>query len=251
MNRSFLWLAALLPLSAFPLNSGIAAENNESPGERVFGVAKVVQFHLTMSEMQFAALAPAGGAQFGPRGFGPPREQQEGTHRNMFGVDFPWAAGDLTFDGETFKEVGVRYKGNYTFMATAQSLKKSMKLDLNKHVDGQKLDGLTMLNLHCGVSVPFIARKGSRAPSIWPIWDLCCCNGVTLIPLCMPEAEVFGSAGCGKSARPVGGGGGRRSTAPSLLDRAAGDCESPRHQEDCRHVTRNESRRAAARRSQL
>ena len=60
---------------------------------------------------------------------------------NSCGVDLPWAKGDLTFDGETFKDVGIRYKGNYTFMATARSLKKSMKFDLNKYVEGQKLEG--------------------------------------------------------------------------------------------------------------
>ena len=159
MSRALLWLATLLPLPAALTTSGNAAEKPAPPGERVFGAAKVVPFHLTMSEKQFAALAPAGGARFGPPGFGPRREPSDGTHRNTFGVDFPWSQGDLVFDGETFKEVGVRYKGNYTFMATARSLKKSMKLDLNRHAEGQKLDGLTMLNFHCGVSDPSRARE--------------------------------------------------------------------------------------------
>lgn len=44
-------------------------------------------------------------------------------------------------------------------MATARSLKKSMKFDLNKHVAGQKLDGLTMLNFHCDVSDPSRTRE--------------------------------------------------------------------------------------------
>lgn len=115
-----------------------------------------MKFHLTMSEKQFAALAPA---DKGKGGFGPFRKQPEGTHRNTFGVDFPWSRGELTFDGETYKEVGVRYKGNYTYMARAQSLKKSMKFDLNQHIEGQKLDGLTMLNFNCGVSDPTKSRE--------------------------------------------------------------------------------------------
>src|SRR5687767_6006991 len=107
MSRSLLWLATFLPLSAVLPPSGNAADKKASPGERAFGVAKVVQFHLTMSEKQFSALTPAGGARFGPPGFGPPRKQPEGTHRNTFGVDFPWVKGDLTFEGETFKDVGI------------------------------------------------------------------------------------------------------------------------------------------------
>jgi spore coat protein CotH len=135
------------------------ADKKEAIGDRVFGTTKIVQFHLTMSEKQFAALAPAGGGKFGPPGFGPPRQQPEGKHRNMFGVEFPWSQGDLSFDGKTFKDVGIRYKGNYTYMATARSLKKSLKLDMDRNVKGQKLDGLTMLNLHCGVSDPWKARE--------------------------------------------------------------------------------------------
>ena len=159
MSRSLLGLATFLWLWALITVRGNADEKKTAPGDAVFGTAKVVPFHLTMSEKQFAALAPAGGAKFGPSGFGPPRKPPEGTHRNTFGVDFPWAQGDVVFDGKTFKNVGIRYKGNYTYMATAQSLKKSMKFDLNKHVDGQKLDGLTMLNFNCGVSDPTKARE--------------------------------------------------------------------------------------------
>ncbi len=154
IKRSLSCLAALLLASSAP-----AAEK---AGEAVFGVSKVVGFHLTMDAKQFAALTPAGGGGFGgfgPPGGGPPRKQAEGTHRNTFGVDFPWAKGDIAFDGKTLKDVGVRYKGNYTYMATARALKKSFKIDLNKHVEGQKLDGLGMLNFNCGVSDPSKARE--------------------------------------------------------------------------------------------
>lgn len=155
MNR---WLTSSLVLLSTVLSLvGQAAEPEVLPGDRVFGVANVLKFELTMSDKQFAALTPAAASR--PMGFGPPREQPEGTHRNTFGVDFPWSQGDLTFDSKTYKAVGVRYKGNYTFMATARSLKKSMKLDFNRNLDGQKLDGLTMLNLHCGVSDPTRSRE--------------------------------------------------------------------------------------------
>lgn len=159
MNRTLHWLAMVLPLLAVLSTPAPADDKPARPGDRVFEGAKVVPFYLTMSEKQFAALTPAGGGQFGPPGFGPPRKQPEGTHRNTFGVDFPWSQGEVTFDGATFKEVGIRYKGNYTFMATAQSLKKSMKFDLNRIADGQKLDGLTMLNFNCSVSDPSKVRE--------------------------------------------------------------------------------------------
>lgn len=157
MSRSLLWLAAFSLWAASPI-SGSAADKKASPGNRVFGAAKVVRFHLTMNEQQFAALAPAPRAGFGP-GFGPPPRQPEGTHRNTFGIDLPWSKGDVTFDGQTFKDVGIRYKGNYTYIASGKSLKKSMKFDFNRHVAGQKLDGQTMLNFNCGLSDPTRARE--------------------------------------------------------------------------------------------
>ena len=157
MCPTLLVLAAVLPLSAAPPVTGKAVQK-KGPGDRVFGTAKVVRFELSMTEKQFAALTPANTGGFG-MGFGPRREQPEGTHRNTFGVDFPWCKGDVSFGGKTYKDVGVRYKGNYTFMATARSLKKSLKLDLNRNVEGQKLDGLTMLNFNCSVSDPTRARE--------------------------------------------------------------------------------------------
>lgn len=159
MSRFFLWWAAFLLSATFFPSFATAPELPAPAGERVFGTAKVVQFHLAMSAEQFAALTPAPGAPTGPPGFGVPREQPEGTHRNTFGVNFPWSQCEFTYNGQTFKNVGIRYKGNYTFMASARSLKKSLKIDLNKHANEQKLDGLTMLNLHCGISDPTKTRE--------------------------------------------------------------------------------------------
>lgn len=163
MSRTLLWLTVCLA-SATSFSTWCAAEEKSTaPGERLFGTTKVNRLELTLNEQQFAALAPVGGGPFGPRGFAPggapAGKTVDQTHRNTFGVEFPWSRGELTFDGRTLPDVGLRYKGNYTYMATARSLKKSLKLDLNRNVDGQKLDGLTMLNLHCGVSDPTRARE--------------------------------------------------------------------------------------------
>jgi spore coat protein H len=142
-----------------PAAVGHAEETKSRPGDHLFESGRVWQLQLTLTAQQFAALAPTGGGGFGPPGFGPPREQPPGTHRNTFGVDFPWSTGDLTFDGQTCKDIGLRYKGNYTYMATARSLKKSLKLDINHTHDEQRLDGLTTLYLHCGVSDPTRTRE--------------------------------------------------------------------------------------------
>lgn len=167
MQRSHVWLVILVPFLPVSSVAGQPGEKKGAPGDAVFGTAKVVSFHLTMTDKQFSALTPSGGpGGFGPGGFGPgggfgprPAQPEQDAHRNTFGVNLPWSSGEVAFNGETFKDVGVRYKGNYTFLATARSLKRSLKIDLNRNVKGQKLDGLTMLNLNCGVSDPSKARE--------------------------------------------------------------------------------------------
>ena len=68
------------------------------------------------------------------------------------GIDFEYVHADLEFEGKVFTNVAVRYKGNGTFMQSRDSLKRSLKVDLNKHVKGQKLAGESKLNLHNNVT---------------------------------------------------------------------------------------------------
>ena len=81
------------------------------------------------------------------------------AHRNTFGMEFPWSQGTLEVDGEKFKKVGVRWKGNYTYMVAGQELKRPLKLDLKRQKDRQRLDGLTMVNLHTNATDPTRARE--------------------------------------------------------------------------------------------
>src|SRR5687767_7917691 len=112
-----------------------------------------------------ATFAPPGGMggpgapdRFGgPGGRGPglvlqgPEGKRNGLASSM-GVEFNYVRAKLDFEGNAFNDVAVRYKGNGTFLQSRGSLKRSLKIDLNKHVDGQKLAGVTTLNLHSCVT---------------------------------------------------------------------------------------------------
>lgn len=71
---------------------------------------------------------------------------------SAFGIDFPTVHADLQFEETTFKNVAVRYKGNGTFLQSRDSLKRSLKIELNKFEKGQKLAGVVTLDLHNGVT---------------------------------------------------------------------------------------------------
>ncbi|HUS34228.1 MAG TPA: CotH kinase family protein [Verrucomicrobiae bacterium] len=110
-----------------------------------------------------ALIIPPGG----PGGFGPPGmrggggrggfnlQGPEGGRNGIaarMGVEFTYVRGVMQFENTTLSNVAVRYKGNGTFLGSRNSDKKSIKIDLNKFVKGQKLGEVTSLNLHNGVT---------------------------------------------------------------------------------------------------
>lgn len=110
-------------------------------------------------------VMPPGG---GPPPFGPPGMRGGGGGRGGFnlqgpeggrngiaarmGFEFTYVRGAIQFENTTFSNVAIRYKGNGTFLGSRNSDKKSLKIDLNKFVKGQKLAEVTTLNLHNGVT---------------------------------------------------------------------------------------------------
>ncbi|HOW66473.1 MAG TPA: CotH kinase family protein [Candidatus Paceibacterota bacterium] len=98
-----------------------------------------------------------GRPQFRPGGQGSFLQGPEGGRNGIaaaFGIVFDYVRADLEFGTNRFKDVGVRYKGNGTFLSSRESLKRSFKLDLNQYVKGQKLAGMSQLNLHNSVRDP-------------------------------------------------------------------------------------------------
>lgn len=93
----------------------------------------------------------------GPGG-GMPRLNLQGSEgkRNglasAMGVEFDYVKADLEFADRKFSNVAVRYKGNGTWMMSQGSIKRSMKVDLNEFVKGQKIAGISKLNFHNAVT---------------------------------------------------------------------------------------------------
>lgn len=113
--------------------------------------------NATLTAPAAGPMGPGGrggpGEPGGPRGRmgGPPLQGAEGKRNGLasaMGVEFTYVHADLDFAGRTFKDVAVRYKGNGTFMESRGSLKRSLKVQLDRFVPGRKLAGVTTLNLH-------------------------------------------------------------------------------------------------------
>jgi len=100
-------------------------------------------------------FGPPGGPGRGNRGPGLFLQGPEGKRNGVAaaaGIEFSYVHADLEFEGQAFNDVAVRYKGNGTFLESRGSLKRSLKIDLSRFVKGQKLAGITKLNLHNNVT---------------------------------------------------------------------------------------------------
>jgi hypothetical protein len=62
------------------------------------------------------------------------------------GIDFHWSKCTFEFAGKTFKEVGVRWRGNGTYLQSTYGNKQSYKIDLNRNVKGQDIAGINTFN---------------------------------------------------------------------------------------------------------
>lgn len=85
-----------------------------------------------------------------PRAGGMNLQGPEGARNGIaaaFGIEYVYVHADLEFEGQTVKDVGVRYKGGGTFLESRGSIKRPLKVSLNKYVKGQKLAAVSTLNL--------------------------------------------------------------------------------------------------------
>src|SRR5207244_2597176 len=141
------------------IGSPSAAEEPRAASD-AFGLTKVWTIHLTIPADEYAAMQPALDNAFGgpaaPRS--PRRNDGREKERNLFGTEFPWAKGDISADGTTLKSVGVRYAGDITYFASAQRLKRPLKLQFDKFAK-QTMDGLSSIQLHAAPMDPSRTRE--------------------------------------------------------------------------------------------
>src|SRR5271166_3416162 len=153
MNRRF-WALVLLfacaPLGLAGMFSEAAAKApkkdakdkraaDKDAAKDVFGLTKVWHFDLQISAKEWDKIQPTGGMRFpgfgGPAAPEKPAENPKDVHKGSgFGMEFPWVDGAFSVDGKTWKHVGVRYKGNASYMASARGLKRNFKIELD-HFD--------------------------------------------------------------------------------------------------------------------
>jgi spore coat protein H len=104
---------------------------------------KVWKAEVRLSADDWKAMQPKGG---GPPGFGPPGGG--GRPQNFkFSYEFPYVKGTVAFADDTLTDVGVRFKGNGTYMMSANSARRPFRLDFNRYTEDGQYRGLKALSL--------------------------------------------------------------------------------------------------------
>jgi spore coat protein H len=127
----------------------------------LFQATKVWDAHLTFTPDQWKGLEPR---QFAATGTGArpdgetwllARDGLRNGWTTAKGLEFNYVHATLELGGMRFPDVAVRLKGNATYSPrSVAAVKNSYKIDLNKYVKGQKLAGLSTLNLHNSIADP-------------------------------------------------------------------------------------------------
>lgn len=116
----------------------------------VFGPDKLWTFHLEISAKDWEAMHPTRGGVWGgqpPPRERPPEDRPPAPPRGHFGYDFPYVKADLEIDGRKLKDVAVRFKGNSSYMMSAQGIKRPFKIDFDRFVEEQSFHGVKKINL--------------------------------------------------------------------------------------------------------
>jgi spore coat protein CotH len=135
----------------------------------LFETTKLHSFHLELTSAAYQQMQPSRSMGFPPVFLDPdpwvPRkpvakpDKPADVHKSAgaFATEFPWVKGELTFDGKTLKNIGVRYKGNFTYISSAHMLRRPLKIELDHYDETHKIHGRQKLNFNNG------ATDGARA----------------------------------------------------------------------------------------
>ena len=120
----------------------------------VFGLTKVHDFHLELSAKEWERMQKVAGGMtlFGPmKVVQKPGEDPIERHKTSgFGIEFPWAHADLHANGKKYTDVGLRYKGNGSYVSTDKMLKRNLKIELDHYDENQRFHGLKTITLNAG-----------------------------------------------------------------------------------------------------
>jgi hypothetical protein len=147
MIRVFRTPLGLLPqIVVFCASIAAAAPVPVSPGE-VYDPFRAHTIHLMLTSEGWDLLQPGAGAQ--KAGAATNREQGRiaGVRLRPTSPTFAYVLGEMELNGQRIADVGLRLKGNSSYAVSAATLRRPMRVDFDRFVEGGRFAGIETLNL--------------------------------------------------------------------------------------------------------
>ncbi len=175
-----LFVFALLMTVSMVCAGDIPGAAKPADSDSVFGPTRLWKIHLHVTAENWKAMQPP--ARGGFPGFGPPPAGPAArptgdapptpvkppvapaARPGSFGFDFEYVKAEIELDGEALHEVGLRFKGNGSYMLSQSTRKRPFKIDFNRFDQDQRFHGLQQLNLHNNVMDPTHVRQALSYP---------------------------------------------------------------------------------------
>ncbi|HUS36105.1 MAG TPA: CotH kinase family protein, partial [Verrucomicrobiae bacterium] len=128
----------------------LASRTGPKSAAELYGMTNIWLAKLKVPPEQWKAMQPvkvppAPQLPNGKMALRNPKASRSGL-AGAIGLDFPWVEGSFEFGEFRFPRVGVRYRGNGTYLNSRYGNKQSYKVDVNRFSKSQRLAGLTTLN---------------------------------------------------------------------------------------------------------
>lgn len=142
-------LHALKPLTLvvlFCTSVAAAPRVPVSPGE-VYDPVRAHTIHIKLPSAGWDLLQPGAGAQ--KAGGITNREQGKiaGVRLRPASPTYAYVLGEMEFDGRRIADIGLRLKGNSSYAVSAETLRRPMRVDFDRFVEGGRFAGIETLNL--------------------------------------------------------------------------------------------------------
>jgi hypothetical protein len=159
LRKSMRYLSALTCLIIF--TASISAEPITDKASPLFDPTKIHEIHIEVSAQGWKTMEPKIYSIFSPLFASPPATRPttgpttrpkyiEGQRLdpNLNGFEYAFVKAQISLDGETVHDVGLRMKGNSSYASAEKTLHVPLKIDFNRFVPGQHFHGLATINLH-------------------------------------------------------------------------------------------------------
>lgn len=138
------------PWPTKPEEMRLASRTGPKSAAELYGMTNIWLAKLKLTAEQWKAMQPvkippAPQSQNGKMMLRNPKASRSGL-AGALGLDFPWVEGSFEFGEYRFPKVGVRFRGNGTFLNSRYGNKQSYKVDVNRLNKNQRVAGLTTLN---------------------------------------------------------------------------------------------------------